>query len=68
MTFNVSGAGRLIGDAGINANPAPATAGIATALVRAERRPGTITITATAPGLAAGTIRITTTPDTTPRI
>jgi beta-galactosidase len=68
VTFRVDGAGALIGDAGIGANPVTATAGIATALVRAGRRPGRITITASAPGLAAGTAAFTTAADVTPRI
>ncbi|MFI1092290.1 glycoside hydrolase family 2 TIM barrel-domain containing protein [Streptomyces sp. NPDC020917] len=68
VTFHVNGAGRLIGDAGIGANPVTATAGIATALVRADRRPGRITVTASAPGLATGTAGFTTAPDPAPRI
>ena len=68
VTFAVAGAGSLIGDASIGANPVTATAGTATALVRAGRRPGPVHITATAPGLATGTTTITTTPDPTPRL
>ncbi|MEV6008913.1 glycoside hydrolase family 2 TIM barrel-domain containing protein [Streptomyces sp. NPDC051976] len=68
VTFSVSGAGQLIGDSTINANPATATAGIAAALVRATRTSGTLTITASATGLTNGTATVTTTTDTTSRI
>ena len=51
FTFSVSGQGTLIGDASIAANPVRAEAGIATALVRATAIPGTIVVSASAPGL-----------------
>ena len=51
ITFTVSGEGSLIGDASIGANPVRAEAGIATALVRATTKPGTITVRASGFGL-----------------
>lgn len=63
VSFSVDGPADLIGDPHIGANPVTATAGIAAALVRAGYRPGPVTITASAPGLAAGHATITTAPD-----
>ena len=68
VTFAARGAGRIIGDASIGANPVTATAGVATALVRAGRHPGRIALTATASGLATATHTVRSTPDHTPRL
>jgi beta-galactosidase len=54
ITFSVEGEGQLIGDDRIGANPVRAEAGIATALVKASSRPGTVTVKATAFDLASG--------------
>ena len=51
ISFAVSGEGSVIGDSSIGANPVNAEAGIATALVRATTKPGTITVRASAFGL-----------------
>jgi beta-galactosidase len=51
VTFRVSGEGSLIGDEKIRANAMRAQAGIATGLVRATTRPGSITVEARAFGL-----------------
>jgi beta-galactosidase len=51
-------AARIVGNAQIGANPVRAEAGIATALVQAGRNPGRITVTASAFGLASGSIDI----------
>jgi beta-galactosidase len=53
IAFTVSGEGAVIGDASIGANPVRAEAGIATALVRATTKPGTITVRASGFGLKA---------------
>ncbi len=58
VRFTVSGEGELIGDARIANNPAPAQAGIATALIRASSRPGAITVRAEAFGLQSDEITI----------
>jgi beta-galactosidase len=59
IAFEVEGEGAIIGDASIGANPFRAEAGIATALIRATPRAGAIRVTATAFGLAGGTLEIT---------
>jgi beta-galactosidase len=56
VTFSVSGEAALIGDERIFANPLRAEAGIATALVRMTRTAGSITVTATSPGLQESTL------------
>jgi beta-galactosidase len=53
ISFSVSGEARVIGDASIGANPVRAEAGIATALIQATTRPGTITVKASGFGLTA---------------
>nr|WP_285891423.1 glycosyl hydrolase 53 family protein [Paenibacillus pasadenensis] len=63
ITFSVAGPGRIVGDSSINANPANASAGIATALLQASRNAGAITVTATAAGLASGTASTTSVAD-----
>ncbi|MFI9105410.1 glycoside hydrolase family 2 TIM barrel-domain containing protein [Streptomyces fildesensis] len=65
VTFTVTGAGRLIGDASIAANPVPAQAGIAAGLVRSTHQAGTVTVTATAAGLTAGHASFQTLPSAT---
>jgi len=52
ITFAVLGEGSVIGDASIGANPVRAEAGIATALIRATKRPGTITVRVSGFGLS----------------
>ncbi|MBC8082318.1 MAG: glycoside hydrolase family 2 protein, partial [Hymenobacter sp.] len=52
VVFSAQGA-ELVGD-----NPVKAEAGIATLLLRAGRKPGAVRVTATAPGLASGTLKI----------
>ncbi|WP_158615473.1 glycoside hydrolase family 2 TIM barrel-domain containing protein [Acidipila sp. EB88] len=56
VTFRVSGEGAVIGTAELGANPMRAQAGIATALVQATSRPGTITVEAEAFGLTSATL------------
>ncbi|MBN1576496.1 MAG: DUF4982 domain-containing protein [Chitinispirillaceae bacterium] len=51
--FALSGPGTLIGD-----NPFRAQSGVAMNLAKARRESGTITVTATSPGLAQGTVAI----------
>jgi beta-galactosidase len=51
VTFAVDGPGDVVGDASIEANPARAELGIATALVRTRPSVGRITVRATARGL-----------------
>jgi beta-galactosidase len=58
VTFTVEGEGVVIGDASIGANPVPAEAGIATALIRASTKPGKLAIRASAPGLQPGTVTL----------
>ena len=57
VTFRISGEGSLIGDEKIRANAMRAQAGIATGLVRATTRPGSITVEATAFGLKPATLQ-----------
>jgi beta-galactosidase len=60
ITFSVSGPASIVGDASIGANPVNAEAGIIAVLVQsALNQPGTITVTASAAGLASGTATIT---------
>jgi beta-galactosidase len=58
VEFTVEGDGAVIGDRRIFANPVRAEAGIATALVRAGKRPGPLTIKAASFGLEPGQIEI----------
>jgi beta-galactosidase len=58
VTFTVDGPGELITDAHAANNPARAEAGIATALVRAGKEPGKITVHATAFGLTSAEVII----------
>ena len=58
IEFSAAGAGRLIGDGTIGANPARAEAGVATALVQSTAGAGKIVVTARSPGLAEGRIEI----------
>jgi beta-galactosidase len=58
ITFTVTGPGELITDSNAANNPVRAEAGIATALVRASKDPGEITVRATAFGLTASEIKI----------
>lgn len=51
VTFAVEGEGSLIGDPSIGANPVPAEAGIATALVRSTNQAGRIMVRASSFGL-----------------
>jgi beta-galactosidase len=50
--FSVSGAGSIVGDASIEANPVRSELGIATLMVRSLPKPGKITVRAQAQGLA----------------
>jgi beta-galactosidase len=59
ITFTVTGAGMLIGDSSIGANPVTAGAGIAAALVRTTGNAGQITVTASASGLQSGSASVT---------
>ena len=58
ITFLVSGEGTSIGDVALLANPMRAQAGIATALVQATTRAGTITVEAQAFGLKPAVIQL----------
>jgi len=51
ISFEVSGEGSVIRDAGIGANPVRAEAGIATALIRTTTEPGAIIVRASGFGL-----------------
>ncbi len=62
VTFRVSGEGKVIGDAELLANPMRAQAGIATGLVQATTRPGTITVEAQAFGLKSAILHLTSQP------
>jgi beta-galactosidase len=62
ITFTVSGEGSLIDDVRIRANPVRAEAGIATALIRATTKPGTIAVRASAFGLSSAEQEIRTVP------
>ena len=66
VSFAVTGEGALIGDASIGANPMTAEAGIASALVRATRRAGKITVTAQAFGLTPATLTFESRPHPAP--
>ena len=55
----MSGEGKVIGDAALLANPMRAQAGIATGLVQATTRPGTITVEAQAFGLKSAILHFT---------
>jgi beta-galactosidase len=57
VTFTVSGEGTFIGDAKLFANPMRAEAGIATGLIRATSKAGTITVEASAFGLKSATVQ-----------
>jgi beta-galactosidase len=57
VTFTVSGEGTVINDERILANPVRAEAGIATALVQMTTTPGSVTVTATAPGLSQSEVQ-----------
>ena len=57
VTFHVSGEGRLIGDERIRSNPLRAQGGIATGLVQATQRAGTISVEATAFGLKSAALQ-----------
>ena len=58
VTFAVTGEGSVIGDASIGANPVPAEAGIATALIRSTSKPGKLIVKASIPGLKTGELNI----------
>ena len=64
VTFTVEGEGSLVGGAGIGANPARAIAGIVGIWVRATRRHGQVTVTASSFGLAQGCLTFPTEPAT----
>jgi beta-galactosidase len=68
VMFRVAGAGAVIGDATIWANPMKAQAGVATALVRSTLKPGSITVTVEARGLKPATITFQSQPFTTPMV
>ena len=51
VVFTVSGPGAVVGDAAIGANPCRTELGIASVLIRAATRPGTIIVSAKAQGL-----------------
>jgi beta-galactosidase len=57
VTFAVSGEGTFIGNAKLLANPMRAEAGIATGLIRATTKAGTITVEASAFGLKSATLQ-----------
>jgi beta-galactosidase len=58
IEFSVEGEGHVISSTDIGANPVRAEAGIATALIQTNGRPGPITVRATAFGLAPGQTEI----------
>ncbi|MGA7339261.1 MAG: glycoside hydrolase family 2 TIM barrel-domain containing protein [Terracidiphilus sp.] len=68
VTFTVEGEGSIIGDETIYANPVRAEAGIATALVRTSRVPGTIVVHAVSPGLKGGTAQFESRIDPSPAL
>jgi beta-galactosidase len=68
VQFEVSGEGRIVGDASIGANPTRAVAGIASALVASTSRPGPITVTARAFGLKRATLTLQSVPETAPLV
>jgi beta-galactosidase len=68
ITFTVTGAGALIGDSSIGANPVTAGAGIAAALVRTTGNAGQITVIASASGLQAGSASVTSVVSTVPTV
>jgi beta-galactosidase len=68
VEFTARGAGAIVGDARIGANPVTATAGVATALLRAGRTAGRVALTATSPGLDPAHRALHTTQDRTPRL
>lgn len=59
VQFDIDGPGSVIDRPGLHANPARADGGIATALVRATTRPGTLRVRATAFGLEPVEIEVT---------
>jgi beta-galactosidase len=64
VTLSISGEGTIVGngDSRVGANPNTAEAGVAAFLIRTTQTAGTITMTATAGGLTAGTATIQTLP------
>jgi beta-galactosidase len=58
IEFEVEGEGKIIGGCAIDANPARAEAGIATALLQSTRKAGRILVRANAFGLTSGEIEI----------
>lgn len=55
VRFELSGPGRIVGDERIGANPVVWERGVAPVMVRVGTEAGELRLTATAPGLAAGT-------------
>ena len=63
ITFNIKGNASIIGDGKeIEANPFPTEYGVAPALIKANTKPGKITLIASCKGLKSGTATIYTTP------
>jgi len=62
VTFTVTGEGTFIGDAKLLANPMRAEAGIATGLIRATTKAGTITVEASAFGLTSASLQFSSRP------
>ncbi|WP_303318051.1 glycoside hydrolase family 2 TIM barrel-domain containing protein [Flavivirga abyssicola] len=60
IEFSISGAGTLVDNGSIDANPATPYYGIASIYVRAHDNSGTITVTAKSKGLKSGTASIST--------
>jgi Cellulose binding domain/Glycosyl hydrolases family 2, TIM barrel domain/Glycosyl hydrolases family 2/Glycosyl hydrolases family 2, sugar binding domain/Glycoside hydrolase family 2 C-terminal domain 5 len=68
ITFTVTGAGALIGDSSIGANPVTTGAGISAALVRTTGTAGSITVTASASGLQSSSASVTSVVSTVPTV
>ncbi len=62
VTFTIKGAGKIIGDAALGANPFKAYHGVATAFIKSKSTAGMITVEASAVGLKSSKVSINSVP------
>lgn len=68
VRFAAKGAGEIVGDDAVGANPAKPNYGVATGYLRSGRQPGALMVTASAEGLESATASIETVPFENDRI